>query len=237
MFSNQGNDLNFIGSQQQQSESVHRSSYGAGGLQGSGNQLNPQNLGGLGGGAQRYGGMVNSEIGSIYRGGEDDALSHYMGQSEFAPTEVGIYPGQSSLRPPAANAAPAKRRSEFKQDKKESLPPRGREQPKKPENKNYGSFLQGLGGDKNPRARSEYRKEGNNMDINGSVGRDRSSRRRGEGDESASNIDVISLGSRRQAGYANYSPNKDQMSQGEDNSYLHGTPQIGNQIFIQDMNI
>lgn len=102
--------------------------------------------------------------------------------------------------------------------------------------------MQGLGGNDSSkggsRARSEYRKETNsNIDIKSQgLVRDRSSRRRGEGDDSASNIDVISLGSRRQAGFNEYSPNKDQMSQ-DDNSYIHGTPQIGNQIFIQDMNI
>lgn len=110
----------------------------------------------------------------MYRGpGDEDALSHYMGQSDYGgATEVGAqsliggqntqsgYGGGSnimSLKPPAQ---PAKRRSEFgrrddgRREKEPSsgLPPRDRAVLQRPEPKksdNYGSFLQGLGGDSN----------------------------------------------------------------------------------------
>jgi len=48
---------------------------------GMGSQLNKQNLGGLAEMDNRrsIGGGLNSEVGSIYKGGgDDDALSHFM---------------------------------------------------------------------------------------------------------------------------------------------------------------
>jgi len=46
-------------------------------------RLNQQNLGGLGGENRRsMGGIVSSEVGSVYGGqGGDDALSQFMGHS------------------------------------------------------------------------------------------------------------------------------------------------------------
>ena len=128
MASKDASDLAFGGAPMQKSESVTRS-YGAGGglTQGIG-QLNSQNLGGLAGDHRRSGGMVNSEVGSMYKGnaiGDDDALSHFMGQSEFGgnPTEMGaqsLVGGQNpstigasygqnmlSLKPPGGGVPPA----------------------------------------------------------------------------------------------------------------------------------
>lgn len=90
---NEGKPLEFIGTHQQQSDSITRS-YGAGqnlaGGLGSGiSPLNPQNLRGIGGGGnplqpemrRSMGGIVQSDVGSLYRGGnmEEDALSQFMG--------------------------------------------------------------------------------------------------------------------------------------------------------------
>ena len=97
--------MNFMGTAHQASESVARSSYGPGGgllsMGGGIGRLNQQNLGGLGGGnlglenRRSMGGAVQSDVGSMYRGGnmqDEDALSHFMGQSDYggAPTEVGV---------------------------------------------------------------------------------------------------------------------------------------------------
>lgn len=122
---NEGRPLEFIGSVQQQSDSVTRS-YGpsqglAGGLGSGVSQLNPQNLRGIGGGGGSFqpdvrrsvGGIVQSDVGSLYRGAnmEEDALSQFMGQSQIGGGDdqsviggQGPIHGQSSqmmsLRPP-----------------------------------------------------------------------------------------------------------------------------------------
>ena len=91
MASKEANDLQFLGANPQKSESVTRS-YGAGG--GLVGHLNQQNLGGLGGGSRPQ--NASSEVGSLYRGEglgrEEDALSHFMGQSDYGgqPTEIGV---------------------------------------------------------------------------------------------------------------------------------------------------
>lgn len=92
------------------------------------------------------------------------------------------------------------------------MPPRDRPSLQRPEPKkseNYGSFLQGLGGDTSKplrrgeatgnRTSSEHRRQADNQDIKASgLVRDRSSRRNREGDnDSVSNVDAISVGSRR----------------------------------------
>lgn len=58
-------------------------------------RLNQKNLGGLAGGQvdnrRSYGGGVNSEVGSVYRGGgDDDAYSQFMGASELGGQEMGV---------------------------------------------------------------------------------------------------------------------------------------------------
>ena len=183
---------------------------------------------------------------------DDDALSHFMGQSDYggAPTEVGqqsLIGGQNtqtnvglpqsstanmmSLRPPTQPAPTQSRRprqSEFKRDNsaggstrpgESGLPPRERPNIARPQttsqpkdNKNYGSFLQGLGGEASSRpartggaldvkrTQSENRGRDSNLMDTKSTGfvRDRSSRRAREGEnDSASNIDAMSVGSRR----------------------------------------
>lgn len=61
-----------------------------------------------------------------------------------------------NLRPPVAessqgNAPSGKRRSEYKKEttKTEGLPPRNRSKPDEKKSSNYGSFLQGFGGNEN----------------------------------------------------------------------------------------
>jgi len=128
------------------------------------------------GNRRSLGGIIGSDAGSVYRGvHEEDDLSHYMGQSEFggAPTEVGVQSlvggtnpqsyynqgpgGVMSLRPPSSGKPPGgpgnKRQSEYKRDTLSSKPDSGlppRERPgaraSTKDNKNYGSFLAGLGG-------------------------------------------------------------------------------------------
>lgn len=72
-------------------------------------RLNPQNLGGLNAANDRrsFGIGPNSEVGSAYRGGGDeDALSHFMGQSDIGGpnepfgTAVGHLP---SSKPPTTS--------------------------------------------------------------------------------------------------------------------------------------
>ena len=281
MASRETNELNFMGSAAQASESNNRSSYGPAGMvnMGAGPQyghLNKQNLGGLGGVDNRrsFGGMVNSEVGSLYRGERDeDAMSHFMGQSDFggAPTDIGVQSmvaGQNnqfsnqgyglnqpmSLKPPTNHQQPPRRReSVYKKDTSPSkadnslsrenrLSSMQRQAGK--DNKNYGSFLQGFAGDSKPplkdqrRPISEYRKE-TNVDLKSTgLVRDRSSRGRG-GDNDSTNMDAISIGSRRHHGDMSPSKHMGALSvEDGTTSYqnLQGTPQIGSQIFIQDMN-
>lgn len=144
----------------------------------------------------------------------------------------------ASLRPPAPAApsgGPRKRQSEFARPSAEGsrrerdssgLPPRDRPSLTRPEPKkseNYGSFLAGLGGgDSKPprrgeaaggRTASEQRRGGaDNTDIK-STGtgliRDRSSRRAREGEnDSVSNLDAVSAGSRRREEEYSMSPIK-----------------------------
>ena len=114
--------------------------------------MNKQNLGGLGEAAPNrisLGGGMPSDIGSMYRGaGDEDALSHYMGQSDYGgATEIGAqsliggqnthtgYGGGSNmmaLKPPGSSQ-PGKRRSEYarrddagRKEKDSGLPPRDR---------------------------------------------------------------------------------------------------------------
>jgi hypothetical protein len=141
------------------------------------------------------------------------------------------------------------------------LPPRDRPSLTRPEPKkseNYGSFLAGLGGGEAKPARrgdtaggrtaSEQRR-GENTDIKSTgtaLVRDRSSRRGREGDnDSVSNLDAVSAGSRRREEEYSMSPIKpgdrgvsqdfDRYGENTNRTAQHplqGTPQMGNQIYI-----
>jgi hypothetical protein len=94
-------DLNFMGTNPHASEQMARSSYGQGGGLGGQvgiGQLNPTNLGGLNQNNRRSMGGVISDAGSVYggQGGEDDAISQFMGASEYGggQTDIG---GQSLI--------------------------------------------------------------------------------------------------------------------------------------------
>jgi hypothetical protein len=113
------------------------------------------------------GGIVQSDVGSLYRGGnmEEDALSQFMGQSQIGAGDdlsmmggqpTGYGGGMMQLKPPAPvpaqPAPPAKRSSQFKRASGSTarasdtnLPPRGAQRATAPETKNYGSFLDGFG--------------------------------------------------------------------------------------------
>jgi hypothetical protein len=177
---------------------------------------------------------------------------------------------------PAAPTGGRKRQSEFTRPTTEGgrrerdssggggLPPRDRPSLTRPEPKkseNYGSFLAGLGGGeaKPPRrgetaggrtASEQRRGGGDNTDIKSTgtgLVRDRSSRRAREGDnDSVSNLDAVSAGSRRREEEFSMSPIKagdrgapqDYDRYGENTNRtvsqhpLQGTPQMGNQIYI-----
>ena len=164
----------------------------------------------------------------MYRGGagDDDALSHFMGQSDYGgATEVGaqsLIGGQNTrtgysggadmmaLKPPSTSQ-PGKRRSEYARredtggrERSSGLPPRDRPGIQRPEPKkseNYGSFLQGLGGDAGKsRSGVDAASRGRQNDTRSSgFARDRSARRGAEND-SVSNVDAVSVGSRRRDG-------------------------------------